>query len=189
MNRTVIAGSVIAILAILVLTGSLVLRTRSQPADQETARLSPDRFANLPSAIVDTLESLGCAVPQTFGNPEPDNVIKGRFVSTANADWAVLCAHDRGSVILVFPNGSADSMVELEPSPDVQWLQESGGRMEFSRAIAVADPQYIVEHYKAFGGPEPPPLDHDGINDIFVGKGSVVFYWHDGRWLQLQGAD
>jgi hypothetical protein len=107
-----------------------------------------------------------------------------------NIDWAVLCSRDRVSSILVFPGGSADSMVELESSPDVNWLQGLGGtQIGFSRAIDVADPQYIVRHSKAYGGPTPPPLDHDGINNIFIEKASSVLYWHEGQWLQLQGAD
>ena len=44
-------------------------------------------------------------------------------------------------------------------------------------------------HHELYGGPKPPPLDHDGINDMFVGKASVVWYRYQGRWLQLTGAD
>jgi hypothetical protein len=40
-----------------------------------------------------------------------------------------------------------------------------------------------------YGGPKPPPLDHEGISDIFIGKASVVWYWYRDRWLKLQGAD
>ena len=57
------------------------------------------------------------------------------------------------------------------------------------RALRVADRRYIREQHAAFGGPQPPPLDHDGINDIYVEKASVVWYWYRGKWLHLQGAD
>jgi hypothetical protein len=159
-------------------------------ADEETVRLSPAVFADLPSSVGAELRRLGCSIPQTYGTREPHNVIKGRFISNLNIDWAVLCSRDRVSSILVFPGGSADSMVELESSPDVNWLQGLGGtQIGFSRAIDVADPQYIVTHSKAYGGPTPPPMDHDGINNIFIEKASSVLYWHEGQWLQLQGAD
>lgn len=42
--------------------------------------------------------------------------------------------------------------------------------------------------YEAFGGPTPPPIDHDGL-DEYTGKASVVHYWYDGKWLTLQGMD
>jgi len=44
-------------------------------------------------------------------------------------------------------------------------------------------------HHELYGGPKPPPLHHDGINDMFVGKASVVWYRYQGRWLQRTGAD
>ena len=204
MTRTVLVSSVISFLVLAactrqdparVSTDSPAHNRNAEPndewtrADFETVRLSPDRFTRLPSAIAVKLRDLGCTVPQ-IGTSEPHNVVTGRFISAGNADWAVLCSRNRASSILVFVNGSSESMMELEPSPDRQWLQGgAGGSIEFSRAIAVASPRYIVEHHEAFGGPELPPLDHDGINDIFIEKGSVVLYWHGGQWHHLQGAD
>lgn len=44
-------------------------------------------------------------------------------------------------------------------------------------------------HYRAYGGPEPPPIDHQGIDDAFLEKASTTWYYDGGRWLQLQGAD
>ncbi len=159
-------------------------------ADEQTRRLSPDAFANVPTPIVGELQRLGCTIPQTYDRREPHNVITGRFLSATNRDWAVLCSRDRVSAILVFPNGAVDGVREIESSPDANWLQGVGGdRLGFSRAIAVADARYITSHYEAFGGPQPPSLDHDGIDDYFVDKASTVLYWHQGDWLRLQGAD
>jgi hypothetical protein len=53
----------------------------------------------------------------------------------------------------------------------------------------VADQEYIRVHYEAFGSLKPPPLDHEGINDAFIEKGSHVWYWYDGQWMQLAGSD
>ena len=205
MTRTVPAVTVAALFVVTactsedparVSTESPAHRRKAEPndewtrADSETLRLPPDRFTRLPSAIAVKLRDLGCTVPQNTGTSGPHNVVTGRFISAGNADWAVLCSRNRASSILVFVNGSSESMMELEPSPDRQWLQGgAGGSIEFSRALAVASPRYIVEHHEAFGGPELPPLDHDGINDIFIEKGSVVLYWHEGQWHHLQGAD
>jgi hypothetical protein len=52
----------------------------------------------------------------------------------------------------------------------------------------VADADYIRDRHESSGGPGSPQLDHDGINDVFIEKGSVVWYWYQGRWLRLQGA-
>jgi hypothetical protein len=32
-------------------------------------------------------------------------------------------------------------------------------------------------------------MDHQGIDDAFVGKASVALYFYRGMWLQLSGAD
>lgn len=160
-------------------------------ANAETVRLKPAAFSALPVAIRQELDRRGCEVPQTFSNKAAHNVIRGRFTSATQADIAVLCSRERVSTVLVFRNGATGNVAELAKQSDADFLQvvSSGGLVGYSRALGVASPTYIEEQYAQYGGPKPPPLDHDGINDIFVEKGSVVWYWYRGRWLQLQGSD
>ena len=159
-------------------------------ADEATVRVSANDFPDVPPAIVAELNRRGCLIPQTYTTDQPHNIIKGRFTSGAATDRAVLCSRDRVSSLLVFRNGLTDSVIELEEDPDRNWLQGIGeGRIGFSRFIGVASPAYIVEHYERYGGQQPPPLDHDGIDHAFTEKGSTVLYWHEGRWLRLAGAD
>jgi hypothetical protein len=121
----------------------------------------------------------------------PHNVVRGRFTSAAEEDVAVLCSIGRRSSILVFRAGSSESVAELATRPDRDFLQVvgPGPRLGYSRALEVAAAMFIREQHERHGGPEPPPLDHDGIHDIFVEKGSIVWYWHGGRWLQLTGIE
>jgi hypothetical protein len=44
-------------------------------------------------------------------------------------------------------------------------------------------------HFNAYGGPKPPPIDHEGIDDAFIEKAPVTWYFHNGAWLRLTGAD
>jgi hypothetical protein len=46
-----------------------------------------------------------------------------------------------------------------------------------------------MRHYDAYGSVKPPPIDHQGIDDAFAGKASVVLYFYRGKWLELTGAD
>jgi hypothetical protein len=39
------------------------------------------------------------------------------------------------------------------------------------------------------GGPAPPPITHQGIDEAFAGKASTVQYCHYGKCLSLTGAD
>lgn len=160
-------------------------------ADDAIVRLRPAAFANLPVAVSAELERRGCLVPQSYADKTPHNVIRGRFLLPDATDLAVLCSRNGVSSILIFRNESAESVGEIGSRPDRDFLQVVGerGATGFSRRLGVADPKYITEHRAQYGGPALPSLDHDGINDIFVGKASTVRYWFAGRWLALQGAD
>jgi hypothetical protein len=159
-------------------------------ADRETRRLPPSAFENLPEPVRTDLERRGCTIPQVWHDSIAGNVASGEFHRPGQTDWAVLCSVSRVSAVLVYQNGIADSVEELAPSPDKNYLQGVGdGRIGFSRGIGTAAPRFIRQAYEQYGGPRPPPLDHVGINDAFVGKGSVIWYWHGGKWMQLSGSD
>ena len=105
-------------------------------------------------------------------------------------DWAVLCSVNGASSILVFWNGSAGSPAELAGAEDKNYLQGLGGdKIGFSRGISAVGKDHITQHFQAYGGPKPPPIDHQGINDAFLEKASIVEYFFAGKWLQLAGAD
>jgi hypothetical protein len=184
--KVVIASGVIA------LTVSGVVAPQDWPAaDKATVRLKPAAFPDLPDAVRRYLEQRGCEVPQAFSEKPPHNVVRGRFTSAARTDIAVLCSTNHSSSVLVFRGGTTSSVAVLAKHPDEDFLQvvDADGAVGYSRALGIASPDYIRKHHAAYGGRKPPPLNHDGIDDIFVEKGSVVWYWYGGRWLQLQGAD
>jgi hypothetical protein len=160
-------------------------------ADRKTTRLAPATFGNLPAPVRTELELRGCTIPQPFAGNGSDNVIKGRFTSAKQTDWAVLCSRQGTSSILVFRGGAASTVAEIAAQADVNSLRtiDGSGTIGYSRAITVATSRLIQDHHKAYGGPKPPPLDHEGIHDIFIEKGSIVWYWYRNRWLMLQGSD
>ena len=159
-------------------------------ADLEIVRLPPDAFAGLsPNAVAD-LNRAGCTIPQPWQTVEPANVVYGRFTDSDRMDVAVLCSVEGVSSVRVYRGGSTADVAVVNPVPDRYYLQEvGGGEIGFSRDIRSVDPEYIRNQYAVYGGPEPPLMDHDGINDAFVEKASVVWYWHEGEWIQLTGSD
>lgn len=157
---------------------------------QAVSRLAPSAFPQLPATVAGELTRRGCSIPQASGVHSKHNVIRGRFARREQTDWAVLCSAHGSSSILIFWNGSAANVSSIEPEAEsIRMQSDAAGRMVHSRNIEPVGKDYIVEHYRAYGGPEPPPIDHDGINDIFVGKASVVLYLYRGKWLHLTGAD
>ena len=166
------------------------LRDRWDSADAATVRLPPTAFPQLPLAVRSDLERRQCTVPQAYDDTTPANVVSGAFRRAGETDWAVLCSRNDTSRILVYWGGPPGSPDSLASEPDRSQLQGGVGTgIGYSRALGVASPAYIRKHYEWYGGSTPPPLDHEGINDIFVEKASVVWYWYNGHWLSLTGAD
>jgi hypothetical protein len=161
-----------------------------QEAERRIVRLPPTAFPMLPKAVLRELQRRGCTIPQEVFSKTPNNVIRGQFAKRGQTDWAVLCSVDGASTILVFRSGSASNPAEIAPGADMNSLQNMGGdKIGFSRGISAAGRGFITQHYQAYGGTKPPPIDHQGINDAFLGKASVVQYFFDGKWMQLTGAD
>jgi hypothetical protein len=152
--------------------------------------LRPRSFRQLPAAIVESLEARKCLIPQYPYVKTPHNVIRGSFTGAKRNEWAVLCSRRGTSSILVFQSDPAKLVAELAPAKDDTYLQgDEQGKLYFSRIIDAVGRDYILKHYEAYGGPKPPPIRHQGINDAFAEKASTVRYFYRGKWLELQGAD
>jgi hypothetical protein len=159
-------------------------------ADRQVTRLPPSAFLQVPTEIRRELKRRGCTIPQVSSSKELQNVIKGEFIGKGRADWAVLCSLNGISRILIFTNASEREPLEIASRADAGSLQSGRGTaIEYSRAIEAVDREYILKHRRAYDGPEPPAIDHQGISDSFEGKASVVHYFYAGKWLELTGAD
>lgn len=159
-------------------------------ASDEITRLHPSEFISLPFTIREELERRRCTIPQVYADDVAGNVVTGRFFSDSQTDIAILCSRNNISSILVFRDGQAASVEELASAADEGYLQDIGsGQVGFSRELNIASPQVIQSYYELWGGPQPPTLNHVGIIDAFVGKGSVIRYWYEGRWVNLRGSD
>src|SRR5215475_1607000 len=170
---------------------TLLLQGRPPGSNGAIPALPPRAFRQLPAALVRTLEARKCSIPQIPDEKTPHNVIHGSFTAAKRTEWAVLCSRGGTSSILVFRADSAKLVAEIAAAKDEVFLQDVDGRgtLGYSRAISAVGKDYILEHYKAYGGPKPPPIAHQGIDDAFVDKASTVRYFYRGKWLELQGAD
>lgn len=153
-------------------------------------QLNPNAFEFAPEAVRSYFAQQGCTIPQGFHSEEAHNLISGEFAARGQTDWAALCSRNDTSEIVILWGGPAQCPSRIAAGSDAGLLQTiGGGRIGYSRAIQTVDKRYIDQHAKAYEGPEPPGADHDGIDDAFLGKASVVRFCHSNRWLRLQGAD
>jgi hypothetical protein len=159
------------------------LKRKSDEAERRIVRLSPTAFPELPRIVVRELQNRACAIPQVAGFHKRQNVIRGEFAKPGQTDWAVLCWVKGSLELYVFWNGSERNPVMVNKTALAERLP-----VPFEVVIAPVDRKYVMEHYQAYGGPKPPPIDHHGI-EWGGEKASVVLYYYRGKWLTLQGAD
>jgi hypothetical protein len=162
--------------------GYLAMSSYVLLGQQAIRELPISEFSQLPEAARQDLQSRGCTVPQSSASGETANVIRGHFRDSQHTDWAVLCDLPRagGSMLLVFWTGkppAATVVTSSKRSYENCWTD-----------IAPVGRAFIVEHYRAYGGPKPPPVDHQGIN-TGCEKASQVFYFYRNHWLTLTGSD
>ncbi|MEO8656976.1 MAG: hypothetical protein ABI693_00815 [Bryobacteraceae bacterium] len=162
---------------------------RAAIAVSEIRRLPVEAFPDVPPAIAAVLRARHCTVPQPAFTGPPRNLIQGQFHATGETGWAVLCSVNHSTTLLVFRSAGDTRPQTLNTSDDLNYMQGlEADQIGYSRQITPVSRDYILTH-AAYGGPKPPPIDHQGIDDAFLEKASGVLYFHNGKWLQLAGAD
>lgn len=165
-------------------------QARFDEAVPRIRRLTVEAFPQLPTTIAATLGARHCTVPQPTPAGSPRNVIRGDFFSPGQPAWAVLCSVNDATSLLVFRDANDADPHVLNTQLDRLHLQSiNDNQVGYSREITAVGRDFIVTHYRSYGGPEPPSIDHQGVDDAFLGKASMTWYFHQGRWRQLQGAD
>ena len=165
------------------------LNARADQAVHEIRRLPVEAFLHLPPVVAQVLRERNCTVPQPSADGRSRNVIRGEFFAKGERGWAVLCSVHGSSALLAFRNDNDLNPDTLTTTEDRGYLDLSNSSVTYSREITAADRDFILHHYRAYGGPEPPRIDHHGIDDSFLEKASVTWYYYRGKWLQLTGAD
>jgi hypothetical protein len=171
-------------------------REQAQRALKTMKRLPPSAFPALPPELQKQLAARACTIPQVENEAQTKstNAIHGEFARKGQTDWAVLCSDGQKSSIVVYWGKSAACPAELASWDDSTRLQaDASGRMVYSRQITPIDRKGILA-YLAAGGTAPsraslPALDHQGIEDSFVGKASEIYFCSEGKWRLLEGAD
>jgi hypothetical protein len=152
--------------------------------------LKPSDFRQLPTPFRRQLEDKGCTIPQNYATTTPNNVVSGSFAKKGQRDWAVLCSVKGRSRIVLHWGGSASCREDLPESIDDDYRRDIGaGQIGYSRGIRRAVPADVKKHARDHDAPLHFSVDHDGIDDAFLEKASVIFYCHQGTWHKLQGSD
>lgn len=183
-----------SLVAVALLAPRISARAQANPSPDSIRRLPAAAFSFLPGLIRRDLEDRRCTVPQPWDVRGPKNIIHGSFTAAGVAEWAVLCSVRDTSQILVYrvASGRTGRIVDsLLPDPDRAWMQGvGGGRWGYSRLLQTLPRRKIrawrndVDRHVI-----PQPVDHDAIEQIFLGKGAEGFYYAARRWYRRITAD
>jgi hypothetical protein len=167
----------------------LVAQNRWARAESLIVRLSPADFPDVPDTVRNHLVELGCSIPQGWGDPDPHNVVSGRFASPEQTDWAALCSRDGTSAVVVLWGGPVACPAPLAPMPDRNFLQDLGqDGIHFSRGLSAIPADRLSRHWTP-SGDAPPQIGRDALADAFFEKGATAYYCHEGRWLEFTAGD
>ncbi len=139
---------------------------------KEFELITPTNELGLTPEIVERLLKEKCKIPKwvyKFGG-----VTLGEFAEKNQKDTAVICSKKGVTTIRIFWGGKKKCPDEID---------------SIGQYISTVDEKYIIQHYQAYGGIKPPKITHEAINDHYVEKSSIVKYCHNGRWVDLTGAD
>ena len=153
----------------------------------------PESIQQLPTGIRRDLVKRQCLVPKYKGDTRSEDsaYTMGHFRSGISVDYAVVCHIPARKVqeVLVYSNaegvwnGEVIDRGAFDPAPHADKCEAR---------VGVATPKFILDHALAYA-PERlkslPQIDHDGVDLEACEKVSVVYFFHQGKWLQLQGAD
>ncbi len=158
-------------------------------ADRLIKRLPPAEFPELPTAFKAELEQAGCTIPQSGFDESRNNVIHGSFGAMGQEDWAVLCSRNGTSSIFMHWGGPVQCPSERLPQSDKNFLQGMPEGIVFSRSIAATTSYHVYPDDDSAGVDREVLMDHDGIDDVFQGKGSTVWLCRGGAWIAFAGGD
>lgn len=145
----------------------------SQAFDDGVSYIEPSSIKVLSSEVISDLESKNCKIPIPkefkFGG-----FIVGEFAATKQIDLAVICVSNLNKQILLYWGGVVTCPSTI-PS--------------MGQYISLATERVVYNYVQSEGGSENLKMSHSGIDDVYLGKASVVWYCENNQWKKPGGAD
>jgi hypothetical protein len=168
----------------------------AKPAKGENVgRLEPSEVPDLPAEFVEKLNARGCTIPQFDPGDQmmksmrsgASNIIHGEFARRGQEDWAVLCSNGKTSTIVIFWGKATACPASLARLDDAHYLKPGKDKkLHYSRSIRPLGESDLGDRA---GIASLRPLQHQGIDDRFIGKSSAFFYCNEGKWRIFPAKD
>jgi hypothetical protein len=158
------------------------------PSQNVQKRVSSDAYTAAPATIRADLKRQHCELPETQHWEQTRlNIVPGHFGDRAQNDWAAICIASDGSTrVVVFWGKLAPCPAEIRDGWALRTHFPAG---EAGSIYLLAAPaKQILEYRKFFGDAHDNPVIHEGI-EVGGDEASIIYYCHQGKWLELQGND
>jgi hypothetical protein len=166
----------------LVETGKIAVDGKMMP--YLIRNLPVSSFPNMSPAVANSLNAMGCVIPQTYEAHRPENVVHASLKEPDSDDWAVLCSvQGKVSLLVFFAGAPADKPIVLKAFSETDRLQRDArsGRLGFNWGIDPASPGKVHDAQAGMAH-RPPLLDHDCLADSILDRRTVYRFYREGAW-------
>ena len=158
-----------------------------QKAMDSIKTLNPRDVKQLPPEIIFLLEREKCRIPVIANSKNPQGWIKGHFANLQQTDFAALCLTPQNEMTIKISWG------DQRPCPvsigygmlQKYIIPQGDDDFAFSRLLLKAQHERL-DYFSYQNEQKRPTKGQEGIEDTLVGKGAVIHYCLDGKWVPLE---
>jgi hypothetical protein len=158
--------------------------TSFEAAAKHIKTVAPDSIPSLPRKIARVLDARHCRIPQdALAKPGSiTNVIHASFLAAGTSDWAVVCADQKASFLLIFGQDGDRPPSTLASISLLDTLEGIGyGRIGYVRRITVLSPKKFAKLYSN-NAADKVVINHDALSDAIIEKFENIYYWKRSTW-------
>jgi hypothetical protein len=149
--------------------------------------IEPRSIKQLPDEILYTLEREGCKIPVIEGSKNPQGWIKGHFLNDQQTDFAALCLTPQNEMTIKIAWGDKRPCSITIGYGMVQKYILPKGTDDFAFArILLKSPTERMDYFAYHNEQKRPAKGQEGIEDTLIGKGSLIYYCLEGKWVPLE---
>ena len=149
--------------------------------------IDPRSIKQLPSNLIFLLERENCRIPILETSKNLHGWIQGHFANKDQLDFAALClTPDNEMTIKIAWGGDVrPCSVSLGYGVLKKYILPTGlDDFSFSRILMKAPPKRL-DYFAYHNNIQRPHEGQDGIEDFILGKGSIVYYCSNNKWISL----
>lgn len=148
--------------------------------------VAPRSIKQLPEAILHILERESCKIPVIDGSKNPHGWIKGHFFNDQQTDFAVLCLTPQNEMTIKIAWGDKHPCSISIGYGMVQKyiIPEGTDNFTFARILLKAQTERM-DYFAYHNEQKRPTKGQEGIEDTLIGKGSLIYYCLEGKWVSL----